>query len=685
MLLATLAWLLPGTVYAQRPKNEQDALAKYGKAADNAEEARRRAVGDLGPYAGEAATKALLAELAKAESSSFRMTVLRALGEVDRGSPEVVAALLAAMRAGATPRTADLAAEGLAKQGAPGVAALGEALTDGKDSVRIAACKGLRAATDDSARDLLLAALRGATSRDRLAPLEALVDRDEDAVHEVRLALALDKDLLVAAEAVAQLAKHHHAQAADRAMQLQRRLGPSSGPDLHRAVLAGLLTAPKDAKLAELLTAAAAAKDAFGDDLVADWQALMAENAARKFFAVEAPKRKVEGERRVAARALTFVPDADRPTAVQSLVKMAADSDPDVARAVAEALASFGSELADAPLDKLYRQGPEGARAVALAALHGLRDGHDGWPPELLAATKDKLPAVRTAALQLLAKAKGAEAPLSLQAAGEALADPQWQVRGAAIDLVAALRLKPGIPWLIDRVDQEGGRLREDVLGALFDLTRLRFADGKAWKEFWAKAGDTFEIPKLDEQRAKNAPKADTTATYWDIPVRSERVVFVVDVSGSMRETIGTGKVTRLDEAKRQLLRVLELLPAKAKVNIVGFGTKATAWSDKLQPLDKRRKKAAADFVQALTIQGATNVHDGVKLAFQDEEVDTVFLLTDGYPSAGEIVAPGRLAAAIATWNVGRGIRIHTVAIGGASNFLERLAKESGGEHAVSR
>ena len=130
---------------------------------------------------------------------------------------------------------------------------------------------------------------------------------------------------------------------------------------------------------------------------------------------------------------------------------------------------------------------------------------------------------------------------------------------------------------------------------------------------------------------------------------------------------------------------VLELLPAKAKVNIVGFGTKATAWSDKLQPLDKRRKKAAADFVQALTIQGATNVHDGVKLAFQDEEVDTVFLLTDGYPSAGEIVAPGRLAAAIATWNVGRGIRIHTVAIGGASNFLERLAKESGGEHAVSR
>jgi hypothetical protein len=543
----------------------------------------------------------------------------------------------------------------------------------------------LRAVPGDRARDLLLAALRGASGRDRLSPLEALDGRDDEVVHEVRLALALDKDTLVAAEAVAQLAKHHHAQAAERANQLGRRLGPSSGPDLHRAVLAGLLTAPSDAKLAEILTAAALAKDAFGDDLVPDWQALLAETAARKFFAGEAPKRKVEAERRVAARALTFVPEAERPNAVQSLVKMAADADPDVARAVAEALASFGSELADAPLDKLYRQGPEGARAVALAALHGLRDGNDGWPPELLAATKDKVATVRTAALQLLAKAKGAQAPLSLQAAGEALADPQWQVRGAAVDLIAALRLKPGIPWLIDRVDQEGGRLREDVLGALYDLTRLRFADGKAWKDFWTKAGDTFEIPKLDEKRGKDAPKADTTATYWDIPVRSERVVFVVDVSGSMRETIGTGKVTRLDEAKRQLLRVLDLLPAKAKVNIVGFGTKATAWSDKLQPLDKRRKKAAADFVQALTIQGATNVHDGVKLAFQDEEVDTVFLLTDGYPSAGEIVAPGRLAAAIANWNVGRGIRIHTVAIGGASNFLERLAKESGGEHAVSR
>ena len=40
------------------------------------------------------------------------------------------------------------------------------------------------------------------------------------------------------------------------------------------------------------------------------------------------------------------------------------------------------------------------------------------------------------------------------------------------------------------------------------------------------------------------------------------------------------------------------------------------------------------------------------------------------------------LAAEVARWNQTRRIRIHTISIGSKSNFMERLAKDSGGVHA---
>lgn len=74
-----------------------------------------------------------------------------------------------------------------------------------------------------------------------------------------------------------------------------------------------------------------------------------------------------------------------------------------------------------------------------------------------------------------------------------------------------------------------------------------------------------------------------------------------------------------------------------------------------------------------------------MELAFTDPEVDTIYLLTDGYPSVGTIVDGNQLADEVRRWNRLRGIRIHTIALGGKSDFLERLAKDSGGDSIVAR
>jgi hypothetical protein len=49
------------------------------------------------------------------------------------------------------------------------------------------------------------------------------------------------------------------------------------------------------------------------------------------------------------------------------------------------------------------------------------------------------------------------------------------------------------------------------------------------------------------------------------------------------------------------------------------------------------------------------------------------------------VVDQDALLREVSQWNLGRVVRIHTVAIGGRSRFLERLAEQSGGEHTVAR
>jgi uncharacterized protein YegL len=274
-------------------------------------------------------------------------------------------------------------------------------------------------------------------------------------------------------------------------------------------------------------------------------------------------------------------------------------------------------------------------------------------------------------------------AEASLQAGIDNLAHASWNVRAAAIELLRALRLAGGVPALIARLDKEDSRLRADLFDALADLTGQHFPSQQMWDRWWQQEGKAFTVaaPKPANKRA-NEP---TTVSYFNLPVVSERIVFVLDTSGSMNQPMGTGGITRLDEAVRQLGRVLERLPAKTRFNVVTFGGKATAVHEKLVPLDDKSRAATMAALGELTAGTATNVHDGLLLAFRDPEVDTIYLLTDGQPSAGPIVDPVALAAAVVNWNLSRSVRIHTVSVGTKSNLLEQLAADSGGENVVAR
>lgn len=685
-LLCTLWLAVPAA--AQRPKSAAEALQRLEQARDRSEADRKRPVGDLADFEGAEVTAALLAELARAEDLGYLQTVVRALGAKPRDG--AAPALQKVLREASNNRLMDSAAEGLSRQGEAGVQALAAVLAEESKggARRTAACDGLGRADSDAARDVLLKELKAIGGRDRLPILRALAHRKDDGLVDAqRLALVGDRDALVAATALRQLADHKHDKAQELGRQLLRRLAADASSEHYTAVLHALLTAPATADAESVLLATARAEDPFGTALLPSWQTAVANPTFLRWLLEQAPSRKQPNERAFAAQALALCQPADRAAVAPVLQRLLNQKEPEVVKKAADALAACGAELALPALQKLLTSGAEAFQPFALHAVHSLRHAEPAWAEELLRYAVGKPILLRTAALQLLAKLPRLDPNQAVQVAADSLNHPAWQVRGAAIDLLVAVRQPAGIPLLIERLEVERNRLQLDVGEALHALTGMRLADVATWRQFWQKEGEHFQVPApkaKDKAPGRNDPPA-TVASYWNIPVRSDRVAFVVDVSGSMNQPFGTGSGTRLDEAKRQLVRVVGMLPAKAKANVIAFAGGTELLATTLQPLDDKRKKLVEVFAQKLTSRGPTNVHGAIQAAFADPEVDTIFLLTDGAPSSGEIVAPDALAKAVAAWNLGRHIRIHTIAIGGKSDFLERLARESGGEHSVAR
>jgi Mg-chelatase subunit ChlD len=163
-------------------------------------------------------------------------------------------------------------------------------------------------------------------------------------------------------------------------------------------------------------------------------------------------------------------------------------------------------------------------------------------------------------------------------------------------------------------------------------------------------------------------------------------VIFILDVSGSMSETLRseyvgkTGK-PRIDVAKQELATCIDSLEPQSLFNIIVFSSDVDTWLDGVASFSKSTKDEAKKFVGALGAGGATNLYDSLKHAFSDKDVDTIFVLSDGEPTAGEITDPTLIRDRVQQWNKTRRIVIHTIAVGGSFQVLEWLAADSGGTH----
>jgi len=342
------------------------------------------------------------------------------------------------------------------------------------------------------------------------------------------------------------------------------------------------------------------------------------------------------------------------------------------------------------------------ARLPYVDALAALPSGSaTGTLTEL--AEKEADPEVRAAAVGALRRhAEGGARAEVVGALTGRLKDPSWQVKVAAAVALRSLKERGAVPGLIDMLANDAGRLKEDALAALREISGQDLGlNAVVWREWW-------EREKGRPGGASPAPPSQAAqrpaTSFYGIETLSDRILFVVDKSNSMNEPAGdprftgsaAGAKTKMEVARHELHQAISPLTEKASFNIVFYHHEVATWRKAMSRATADTKTAARGFIEGTPADGNTNIFDAVEKAFAlagrgsfdkpyDVTVDTIFLMTDGKSNRGRIVEPEAILEEVRRMNSLRRIKIHCIGIGDHDKkFMETLARENGGTY-VSR
>jgi hypothetical protein len=255
-----------------------------------------------------------------------------------------------------------------------------------------------------------------------------------------------------------------------------------------------------------------------------------------------------------------------------------------------------------------------------------------------------------------------------------------WQVRLAAL---RALRESKGaVGNIVGRLPTSDARWRNEAVATLAKITG-REMPSDAWPDWWRVNGEDFKAGRVNAAAAVEGPGR---TTFYDIPIASTRICFVIDRSGSMRDH------GRFQKARKELLGLIDRLPEGARVNIVFFGGTASFWAKTTRALDAQARKDAARWIEDQGLESGTDLYRALDKALgtvgwadsgklREDGVDTLFLLSDGEATVGRLQDDELIARVIARRS--RYLRpvIHAVALSSQAPSMRLLAELTGGEY----
>lgn len=680
---------------------QQEVAEKLARLASERDDADPQLIAAIAAARSREALDGLLATYEKMQSLYMRREIVRALPSFDggEGGQPATAKLADLAASAAQPELREAALEALGRCSTYGHHYLRQIVDSAvADEVREAAMRlhltGARAEDDDWYRELWNPLLeRRKDAEGKLLPLEmdairelafeGLVPRLEDA--ELEATIQRDPDPKIRRAALDRLQAKGSPRAREMARWIFERV---DYPGSDRANAARVLVAIDGPKAAETFLELAAKRDVTPEDLRREMARLLVElddaNLAKKMA-----KQLGKGAPHEKAFALWANAGSADEKVREKVRKSLGDKALEVQRAAAEVLAQWKDTAALPELRKLLKSKGE-TRSLALDAIGAITGPSAAWTEELRTFANDPDANVRLSALEQLGAAGEVE-PLLL-----ALEHEDWSTRLAAARALEKLRERRAVPILVTRLAVERGRMALAFGDILWSLTGQPFGeDAESWARWWTDAGREFQVISREElaaaeekrERARLQRRTGTPPQFFGVRIRSERVIFVVDVSGSMTAEVagryvGKRGATRIDVAKKELRECIEALPSGALFNVLAFSTGIQAWlKNGIALRAKQSKEDALQFVDRLGAAGATNLYDTLKMAFEDRDVDTLVILSDGEPTNGAVIDPFRIREDVAYWNRHRGIEIHAVSIGGNLEVLEGIAADAGGTY----
>lgn len=206
--------------------------------------------------------------------------------------------------------------------------------------------------------------------------------------------------------------------------------------------------------------------------------------------------------------------------------------------------------------------------------------------------------------------------------------------------------------------------------------------------------------------------------TFYGLQTAGQRIVFVVDISGSMEGknegslqdqvtgaavqasgnamgrfiggSVGSfvgkqtaSEATKLGGAKRELIPAIQGLPEGSSFALVTFGRDVKPWMLGMAPATAQNKNIALATIKQLEANGGTPARKALEAAFDFSDATLVLFVSDGRPTDG---SDRDILARVEALNAGRGGRRVTVSAIGLGEdqdetFLTALASQNGGQY----
>jgi hypothetical protein len=241
----------------------------------------------------------------------------------------------------------------------------------------------------------------------------------------------------------------------------------------------------------------------------------------------------------------------------------------------------------------------------------------------------------------------------------------------------------PVIPTLAER-QQLIRRAQAGDANAQVDLGNIFFEglgvpeNKKVAENFWRQAA-LARHPSAIQNLQMLYTKPEEGASFFGTSSKGNRLVFVIDKSGSMKQR--TGQENRLDKAKLELKRTLGALSPEKEFFIFFYDSVALPMpGDRLLKATPENISKAIKWIDTVGCGGGTQPMTALHGAF-NLKAQTIWLLTDGVFSGGNVVNGVRTA------NAKIGTRINTVAFmeRRGEKALKQIAVESGGTYRFVR